>query len=193
MEERKMSETKVKGTDVVYGYGKIPYTLDELKELCPDSYTKKEIEANPEFKAELARRKKYFSKFYNEQKIPKFNDEIWVEIKGWEKYSVSSKGRIKLTKTNEILTQDDEDGKYGYLVLDKNKPGIDHTTYVYTLVAYAFLDKNKDDGQHVHHIDNNGYNCRPENLILLSKEQHDYVHGFNCGDKYKDAVSSECN
>lgn len=178
---------------IVKGYGDIEYSFDELKRLCPKCHTKKEIEADATLKAELERRKEYHSKIYNNKSSSGFPDEKWIplsDIKGFEKYSVSNKGRVKFN--GEFLSQDDEDGKYGYLVLDpEHTKRVAHSVYVYTLVAYAFLDKKPGDGKHVHHIDNNGYDCRPENLILLDAKQHSYVHGFSC-EKYNDEPKSEC-
>ena len=177
----------------IIGYSKIRYTLDELKEMCPKCYRKKEIEENPQIEKELQRLKKYHSKIYNNKDIDPLDGEIWKDltnINGFTKYSVSNKGRIKFD--NEILTQEDESEKYGYLIIDKNKTKrVSHSTYVYTLVAYAFLGKKPNDGKHVHHIDNNGYDCRPENLILLDSEQHSYVHGFSCK-TYSDKEKSDC-
>ena len=41
------------------------------------------------------------------------------------------------------------------------------------------------------YTDNNGYDCRPENLILLTPEQHSYVHVFSC-EIYNDKEKSDC-
>ena len=177
----------------VNGYSKIEYTLDDLKAMCPKCYKKNEIESNPQIKNELQRLKLYHSKIYNNTNIPVLDGEIWKDLKdieGFTKYSVSNKGRVKVDE--EILVQEDEVGKYGYLLLDpKHTRNVSHSTYVYTLVAYAFLGKKPNDGKHVHHIDNNGYDCRPENLILLDSEQHSYVHGFSC-ETYNDKEKSDC-
>lgn len=34
---------------------------------------------------------------------------------------------------------------------------------------------------HVHHITNDGYYNTTENLVLLTKDEHSYVHGFEVG------------
>ena len=81
------------------------------------------------------------------------------------------------------MKQGDKLGKEygGYLVMkDYTSPTeykFDSTTYVYRFVAAAFFPNYKE-GLHIHHINNNGYDCRPENLILLTPEQHSKVHGF---------------
>lgn len=167
------------------GYLGIEYSLEKLKAMCPRKcYTVSEINSNEQIKAEINRRRGYYSAIYNSD-IPTLVDEKWVEIEGWEKYSASNYGRIKLTNTNEILKQYDEIGRYGYLKLDLDKDGVTHSEYVYTIIAWAFLGKGKieNNGKHVHHIDNNGYNCRPENLILVDSKQHSFIHGFDCESK----------
>lgn len=166
----------------IKGYLGIEYAIEDLKKICPKCHTVKEIESNSVLKAELERKQNYYAAIYNSD-IPVLNGEIWIELPGWEKYSASSLGRIRLNKTDgtsEILKQYDEKGRYGYLKLEIEKNGINHSEYVYTLIAWAFLGKRKSDGKQVHHIDNNGYNCRPDNLILVDCEQHSEIHGFNC-------------
>lgn len=174
---------------VAKGYNGVEYSLEELKHLCLKCHTKSEIEADTDLKSELERRKTYHSKIYN-SKISDFPDEVWKDlrdVKDLTKYSVSNKGRVKFK--GKLISQDDEARTYGYLVLDpeNNYAGVSHSVHVYRLVAYAFLGlKPGDEKQrHVHHIDNNGYDCRPENLILLTAEQHSFVHGFPCG-KYEE-------
>ena len=53
---------------------------------------------------------------------------------------------------------------------------MDHQIEVNKLIAMGFLGKQIGDGYDVHHKINDGYNCRPENLILLTREQHNKVH-----------------
>lgn len=85
---------------------------------------------------------------------------------------------------HHFLNQDEDpslQGTIGYLVVDaENKypefHNLNRSKYLrtYTLVAMAFHGKQKYeyDGIHVHHIDNNGYNYTPENLILLDRDTH---------------------
>ena len=40
----------------------------------------------------------------------------------------------------------------------------------------GFLGKQIGDGYDVHHKINDAYNCRQENLILLTRDQHNKVH-----------------
>lgn len=102
--------------------------------------------------------------------------EIWREVPDNKKYTVSNLGRIKL---NGILVHQDDNNFNGYLKMTKTVEGKDsdnRSENIYIFVAKAFFSNYKE-GMHVHHINNNGYDCRPENLILLEKDQHLKVHG----------------
>lgn len=39
-----------------------------------------------------------------------------------------------------------------------------------------FLDRKVGEGRAVHHIDNDGYNCSEDNLIMLTEIQHGAIH-----------------
>lgn len=102
--------------------------------------------------------------------------EIWREVPDNKKYTVSNLGRIKL---NGILVHQDDNNFNGYLKMTKTVEGKDsdnRSENIYIFVAKAFFSNYKE-GMHVHHINNNGYDCRPGNLILLEKDQHLKVHG----------------
>lgn len=120
--------------------------------------------------------------------------EIWKKINqaGYSRYEISNLGRVKYL--GRIVPQKNEliDGRehIGYLVLDKlafqkkypyAPSGFSQKIYVYTLVALAYLGKIEGDEYHVHHITNNGYDNSIENLVLLNREEHSYVHGFEIG------------
>ena len=83
---------------------------------------------------------------------------------------VSNLGRIKI---NNII-QRQEEIKYGYLFVNiNNKP-----YYVYRLVGEIFCscpveETNKD--WHVHHITNNGYDNRANNLIWVNSDEHKFI------------------
>lgn len=99
--------------------------------------------------------------------------ERWVKHLTLKTYEVSNFGRVKIK--GEIQRQvDDPDGKLGYLVLEKYT-----SVLVYQLVADCFLDRTKqglDERLAVHHIDNNGYDCSEDNLIMLTEKQHNAIH-----------------
>ena len=100
--------------------------------------------------------------------------EIWKPFPLDTKYTVSNLGRIKYE--GKIQKQKDEKIQYVTLADDNLRKD-----YVYNFVAYTFLGKIEDDGMHVHHITNDGYYNTTENLILLTQEEHSYVHGFKVG------------
>ena len=104
--------------------------------------------------------------------------EIWREVPDNKKYTVSNLGRIKL---NGILVYQDDENFNGYLKMTKTTEGKDsdnRSENIYIFVAKAFFSLEKLHCKCIHHINNNGYDCRPENLILLTPPQHSKVHGF---------------
>ena len=78
----------------------------------------------------------------------------------------------------------------GYLRLDPDeKYNLDHQIEVYKLIAMGFRGKRIGDNYDVHHIVNNGYNCRPKNLVLLTRAQHNAVHmSEEQHEKFKDNI-----
>lgn len=167
----------------VTGYSNRKYSLYELS-LSANNY---QSNHNNEYR-ELIQKK--YSKIYNceSETIPanlleevyglsESFKEIWREVPDNKKYTVSNLGRIKL---NGILVHQDDNNFNGYLKMTKTVEGKDsdnRSENIYIFVAKAFFSNYKE-GIHVHHINNNGYDCRPENLILLEKGQHSIVHNF---------------
>lgn len=181
-----MEYTEEAMNEIVKGYNGKTYTIRELAEKAGE-FTQKN---SKEKKA-----KETFEPIYNSDE-DLLTGEEWRTLtqKGWSKYAVSNKGRIRWN--GHLIKQYDEirygKERTGYLVLDRNKEyDVEHHFYVYKMVAMAFLGKEENDKYHVHHIDNNGYDCRPENLILLTPEQHSYVHVFSC-EIYNDKEKSDC-
>lgn len=101
--------------------------------------------------------------------------EIWKPFPLDAEYTVSNLGRIKY----KGIIQKQKDDKIQYVTLaDENL----RKDYVYNFAAYTFLGKKEGDGYHVHHITNDGYYNTTENLVLLTQEEHSFVHGFEIGD-----------
>ncbi len=124
-------------------------------------------------KQEIEEKKREGAKRYN-SKEASLPGEEWRVLPDCKHYSISNMGRVKY---DDAIIRQDDTGKVGYLKLDVDKKlKVDHSVNVYTLVAKAFLGKKEGDGYDVHHIDNNGYDNRPENLILLTRTQHNAVH-----------------
>lgn len=169
----------------IIGYNNKKYTIEELRQLCPSNL---EIKQHIAIEKKTHEFRKKYELIYNSQ-ADILENEIWVRLsqKRFENFFVSNKARIRwITPEGAIIfLRQDEDpslpGSIGYLVVDaENKypdlHNLNQRKYLrtYTLVAMAFLGKRKYeyDGIHVHHIDNNGYNCTPENLILLDRDTH---------------------
>lgn len=184
----------------VEGYNGKSYKLSELRK------TSNQYSKWVPFSVRLNTKTK-FKKIYNCDKeiIPPellhevygddvIENEIWKPVPCYKRsinnepeYSVSNFGRIK--HFGILMIQGDKLGKKlgGYLVMkDYTRPAyynFDSTTCVYRFVAAAFLPNYKE-GFQVHHINNNGYDCRPDNLIMLQPREHSKAHGFYVyGDK----------
>ena len=141
--------------------------------------------------------KKKYAERYNKDANKNFSEdekEEWESlshIPGYKNYWVSSYGRVRID--NYVLEQDDFNNS-GYLKLDpyrKYTGRVDHEVNVYTLIAMGFLGKKLNDGYDVHHIDNNGYDCRPENLLLLTRKQHIAVHSYFSLEELKKFLSED--
>lgn len=102
------------------------------------------------------------------------NGEIWESFPLNPDYTVSNLGRVKYK--GKIQKQKDEKVQYVTLA-DENL----RKDYIYSFVAYTFLGKKEGDGYHVHHITNDGYYNTVDNLVLLTRDEHSYVHGFEIG------------
>lgn len=168
----------------VFGYKGIEYSLYELRNSANNFRT-------DDAKCYRNIAKVKYSKIYNceSETIPanlleevyglsESFKEIWREVPDNKKYTVSNLGRIKL---NGILVHQDDENFNGYLKMTKTTEGKDsdnRSENIYVFVAKAFFSLEELHGKCIHHINNNGYDCRPENLILLTPPQHSKVHGF---------------
>lgn len=116
------------------------------------------------------------------EEMPSFNydendlkDEHWKEYIMNKKVLVSNYGRIKVN--GKIEHQKDLGNER--LVLDREVDLHKQGRYIYTMVAETFLGKEDGDGYDVHHITNNGLDNSVSNLVLLTREEHNFVHNFN--------------
>jgi len=83
----------------------------------------------------------------------------------------SNFGRVRLG--DKILKQYQEEGKpKDWLCVDcsEGKKGI----HVWRIIAGAWCMK-RDGANTVHHINNNGFDNRPSNLIWVTKDEHDSI------------------
>jgi hypothetical protein len=103
--------------------------------------------------------------------IKPLSGEVFRKYPSNEIIEVSNLGRIKIN--NEIIEQweDGPNGK-GWLYI-KGVRTVNNSAYVYRLVAETWCEKPNDTkGWQVHHISNNGYDNRPDNLIWIKDEIH---------------------
>ncbi len=119
-------------------------------------------------------RKNYGAKNYSENDL---KGEIWKEYPRNPKYLISNKGRVKYE--GKIQKQKDDEKPHYFTLADESLLKY----YIYELVAFTFLGKDENDGYHIHHITNDGYDNSTDNLILLTQYEHSLIHGFLIGRK----------
>ena len=97
--------------------------------------------------------------------------ELWVPIKGYESYLISSNGRVKNKITGKILKNHLKCGYYATRIINK-------TFKIHRLVAQHFIyNSDPNHKKIVDHIDNNPLNNKVENLRWVTiKENNDYYH-----------------
>lgn len=107
--------------------------------------------------------------------------EIWKDIVGKEgKYQISNEGRVKSLNYRhtgkEGILKPKYTQKHGHLFVQLyNGNGLSEYPLIHHLVAEAFIE-NSNNYDIVHHIDHNPQNNRTENLMWMSKEEHDKLH-----------------
>lgn len=112
--------------------------------------------------------------------------ELYEEI---SKSTKKEEYKEQLTKPLFNILVKNQEKHIGYLLAkipDDIKRNANHEyfgPYVYQMVADAWLEDyiyDETEG-HIHHITNDGYDNRPENLILVSATEHEKIHSCNYG------------
>lgn len=88
--------------------------------------------------------------------------ERWKDVVGFSDYVVSNYGEVYCSRTGRILRQTPV--QYGMLTVGLWRDNKQHRRSVATLVATAFLDKQRDDFNTPIHLDGDRSNCRVDNL-----------------------------
>jgi hypothetical protein len=122
--------------------------------------------------------------------------EVWKTIEGYEGfYEVSNLGRVKSVERVVITSRGSrhykekqlcqiKHGEYLHVLLCKN--GVSDWFEIHQLVAKAFIP-NPNNYAVVHHINRNPQDNRVENLMWVSKEEHDIIHTQILGGKRRKA------
>lgn len=103
--------------------------------------------------------------------------EQWKSINEYEGYyEISSFGRVKNTKTGNILNGDVNSLGYKRVVLYSP---VTKRFFIHRLVAYHFVD-GYNEGLIVNHKDGNKQNNNADNLELVTRSEND-LHAFRIG------------
>lgn len=103
--------------------------------------------------------------------------EIWLPIKNFPKYEVSSEGRIRNAITRRILKPGNN--AKGYLIVTLYRDGNPYTKKIHRLVANTFYD-GQFDGLEVNHIDGNKTNNFIGNLEWCTGSEN-INHAYKTG------------
>ena len=103
--------------------------------------------------------------------------ENWIEIKGYEDYMISSKGRVFSYNTKKFLKP--QNNGYGYLFVILWKNGITKAHKIHRLVALAFIP-NPENKRTVNHKDSDRTNNYVKNLEWATHSENSQ-HGYDNG------------
>lgn len=130
--------------------------------------------------------------------------EQWKDIEGYEGlYQISSYGRVKSLERNnngknqygnctmclkeKILKPWNNGKRDSHLRIELRNNGKRETPLVHVLVAKAFIP-NPHNYDIIHHIDHNSQNNVVENLMWMSRKEHDKLHSKERGEKQEKRV-----
>jgi len=160
----------------------IEYTQEELQEIFKSNFSDRYsnvIDGTPVYKIEnnCLLPGETFRAYPKNEDIcyADFREYLQGKNKIQDQIEVSNLGRIKIN--NSIKTQYHID--YGYL---KVKIINNYYYCVYRMVAETWCKcpvNRTSSNWSVHHINNNGFDNRPENLIWLNKKEHSYIEKYN--------------
>ena len=175
LNEGLLEQTKYKG------YQERIYTLYELRTSANNYSSRAPVEIRKFIKEK-------YSEIYNypEENLPLellkkvygiATKEKWVPVAGYTKkdFLVSNYGRIKhrspIDGKYHLVYQDEDDCDLykGYLRPQKYIDGSVYKgskNYSYHFIAYGFFKELYGEKLDIHHINNNGYDCRPDNLMI---------------------------
>jgi len=113
--------------------------------------------------------------------------EIWKSIPGFNKYKVSSLGRIMAVKTGKLMTPYIKNGYSTCNIIDDN--GIDKNVFFHRMVGITFIP-NLDAKPTINHLNKIRNDNRVENLAWASfKEQNDHKFSVNPPEKKRTIIA----
>jgi hypothetical protein len=100
----------------------------------------------------------------------RINGEIAEQVEKYVNEEIQNKKdiEIKVGYLQLKYSSENENIKKAWKAIEQDK--------VYEMVAKVWLGHRNDDGFEVHHITNNGYDNRIENLILVKVDDHHKIH-----------------
>lgn len=97
--------------------------------------------------------------------------EIWKNIEDYEKYQVSSLGRVRTTRGNGKILSLKKKNRQGYVIIALRKDGKNFYKRVHRLVAQAFIP-NPDNKPDIDHINTDKTDNRVENLRWATRKEN---------------------
>ncbi len=89
------------------------------------------------------------------------------------------KGKWKWVKLQKNIvskgSKTDHGGSDRYLRYNCNSSPF-HNRLWHSIIAMLFCDKELTPGKQVHHLNNNGYCCRADNLVVVTPKEHQQYH-----------------
>lgn len=96
--------------------------------------------------------------------------EVWVGVKGYNKYAVSNFGRVMNLETGFMLSAVKNKRRAAMPQVSLSQSGIQKKMAVGYLVAEAFF-KDYDSELTVEHIDGDKENCRADNMKMSTEKK----------------------
>lgn len=120
-------------------------------------------------------------------------NEIWKEIDGDERYFISSYGRVlSLCHSKPILLKPWDNNKgQGYLYVDLGVKHFPQKSSIHSLVAKAFIPKEKESQTQIHHKNGKKHDNRLDNLQRVEPKEHTRLDKERRQKEKKEAAADE--
>ena len=127
---------------------------------------------------------------YKNLQLENLDGEIWKEIDGYDgDYFISNYGRVKSFKRKNVIILKQQNNQF-YLMINLCKNGECKLKYTHILVYENFKNE-KINNDYIHHIDLNIKNNYINNLLKMTREEHNNLHHKNkiVSEKVRKAIS----